>query len=72
MVSKVKNNFKPSLIPIWNKFSIKVVIFFITKLTKSLDLRKRKLFNTIFPFYGKRSILIFQQKGSLKVNYLLM
>ena len=70
---KLKNNFKPSLIPIWNKFSIKVanlLYYKINQITRSE--KKENFFNTIFPFYGKEKYFnFFGKKGFIESQLLI-
>ena len=39
-----KNNFKPLFIPLWNRFSVRVVNFFIITLTNIQKQKKEKIF----------------------------
>ena len=65
-----KNNFKPLFIPLWNRFSVRVVNFFYYNINKYSKTKKRENFlNVIFPFYGRENYFNFlEKKGFMRVN----
>ena len=54
---ETKNHFNPSIIPLWNKYSIKLVnSVFLSLINRFSKKEKRRILLVIFPFYGKRKI----------------
>ena len=70
---KCKNNFKPFIFPLWNKYSINCINFIylkINQLTKSE--KKEDFLSVIFPFYKKENYFnFFGKKGFIESQLLV-
>jgi len=70
---KFKNNFKPFIFPLWNKYSINCINFIylkINQLTKSE--KKEDFLSVIFPFYKKENYFnFFGKKGFIESQLLV-
>ena len=68
-----KNQFKPFIFPMWNKFSVNIInslYFKLNKLTKSE--KNENFLNVIFPFYGKENYFnFFGKKGFIESQLLV-
>lgn len=68
-----KNQFKPFIFPMWNKFSVNIInslYFKLNKLTKSE--KNENFINVIFPFYGKENYFnFFGKKGFIESQLLV-
>ena len=68
-----KNQFKPFIFPMWNKFSINIINSLYLKLNKLTKSEKNENFlNVIFPFYGKENYFnFFGKKGFIESQLLV-
>ncbi len=68
-----EDRFKPSLIPLWNKYSIKLINFIYFRINQFSKKEKIESFlNVIFPFYGKeRYFNFFGKKGFIESQLLI-
>lgn len=68
-----KNHFYPSFIPLWNKYSIKLVNSIFLAINKfSTNEKKEDFLSVIFPFYGKeRYFNFFGKRGFIESQLLI-
>ena len=68
-----KNQFKPFIFPMWNKFSVNIINSLYLKLNKLTKSEKNENFlNVIFPFYGKENYFnFFGKKGFIESQLLV-
>ncbi len=70
---ETKNYFNPSIIPFWNKYSIKLVNSVFQAINKFSKKEKNENFlNVIFPFYGKEKYFNFFGKRGFIESQLLI
>ena len=70
---ETKNYFNPSIIPFWNKYSIKLVNSLFQAINKFSKKEKNENFlNVIFPFYGKEKYFNFFGKRGFIESQLLI
>ena len=70
---ETKNQFYPTIIPLWNKYSIKLVNSVFQAINKFSKKKKKENFlNVIFPFYGKeRYFNFFGKRGFIESQLLI-
>ena len=72
-LKEIKNNFKPFLFSLWNKYSVRIVNFFYLNINKfSKSEKKEDFLKVIFPFYGKENYFNFFGKNGFIESQLLI